>query len=727
MKWFQTLRPAPFMALTMACFIVASYSLWFPWENIPEGDILRYNYPFLTSMRRHLIEQWIPLWFPEVMAGVPGLGEPNLNLFYPFFQLLHGFDANTVIKIHILFHAFVFMTGMWKWVSLISKDPFVVRMTTFLALLSVQAHDILQHGHIMIFAAVSFYPWLLYHLHKLVHENDTRNKLKRASWLVIIWFLLWVASHPQFVFILNEIAFLYFLTLQTPKFSLLSFKNICFYLICLLLGALAAAPQIWATLEILSVTARSPQQLSHSFLIEGSLHPANLLKWFSPILYGNPTTYWGQGEFWSGQLFQGLFLFIVFCLGFKKLALKFKIGIILILILALGHNGFLYLLHNTVVPGADLFRFPVRYLVAALPFLAYAIALGFRECMQHTLHKSLVFIAVLISSVPFCIEFFPELFTAHLPTHVAQRLLASDLDVLLTTFTILDILLIAFYCYKARTLAFVFSLVYLCTFHFTLPYGNKQPHVVHQNSMPPKRILLNDYSSVYNQALMTNVHDINGYHSTYPIAFRKFLDTQVPQQWAKHNRVQTTGMPVQAMQFFDIQNIYDKFSWNDLKLIKPVSYQEKPMGRYFLTTDFFFPRPSSSSIYSKEIVTHQQQLKNNYIKQYGEHPEKTIVDGKVTLMSYQQESLKLRVKTRQPAVLASSENTAPIWKVKVNGIEQEIVSWMGAFRAIFLPPGDHEVVFYIDRTPFYLSCIPTLVILFICLIFSLAIPARQQD
>jgi uncharacterized membrane protein YfhO len=67
--------------------------------------------------------------------------------------------------------------------------------------------------------------------------------------------------------------------------------------------------------------------------------------------------------------------------------------------------------------------------------------------------------------------------------------------------------------------------------------------------------------------------------------------------------------------------------------------------------------------------------------------------GEAIVVARTLRDLRVHARLREPGVLHVSDAYAPGWRVRVDGEERPIVPANGAFRAVALEPGEHEVVF----------------------------------
>ncbi len=72
-----------------------------------------------------------------------------------------------------------------------------------------------------------------------------------------------------------------------------------------------------------------------------------------------------------------------------------------------------------------------------------------------------------------------------------------------------------------------------------------------------------------------------------------------------------------------------------------------------------------------------------------------------TIEKYGLQEVRIKTRAQQPQLLVLSDtHYPPAWHVRVDGREQEVLTANHAFRAVALPAGEHEVVFYYHSTAF---------------------------
>jgi hypothetical protein len=93
--------------------------------------------------------------------------------------------------------------------------------------------------------------------------------------------------------------------------------------------------------------------------------------------------------------------------------------------------------------------------------------------------------------------------------------------------------------------------------------------------------------------------------------------------------------------------------------------------------------------------------------------KKTSAKGQVTLLSYGANKVSLVCETEDDAFLYVSDTFYPGWKAYVDGRETVIYRANLAFRAVYVPRGDHNITFVYHPLSFYVGCCFTLIGLFV--------------
>lgn len=707
--------------------LLAYLPFFLPWDELAGGDYLRFHHPFLASMARDIVAYPIPLWFPEIFAGAAGLPEAGLALLHPLNQALHWLAPLVVLKIATLLHLGLLYLGIWAWARLWVGGG-LATIAALASALALQTQATLSWGHFTVFCSLSCYPWMLLAVHQLAASTSCRESWRWGCRLALLYGATWIAGHPQFTMIFSEAGFVYLIGVARLKRGKWPWVGIAGMLAACAAGMAAGLPQVAASLEVAMESGRGLTAQSWEFLTSGSLSFPNLIKWFAPLAFGIPGSYWGPEDFWFAQLFWGAGSLTLVALGLRQLPRFVTLLLILGLLLALGRHTPLLALHNKLVPGATLFRYPVRYLYALTPFLSLALALGLKSCWVRPPARAWALLPLLGLLLPVLLSREAGLAAAGLPAHVAARWGAVS--------TVPG----PFLCGLAEALALLLWILRpgwrggavlifgaaLLGQHLLLPYPHGRPEAAREPfSSEPElgRVLVLDDRFFYNEAMEKGCHGLDGYSDILANSYRGFLDSQTPQNWVKQNRVQVSELPAPALRFLNVADICEGFDERGRpRNSRPAPLP--PLPRYYLAQSFMELRLRPESPHSEAIADQQLRLSREFRKDFGGNAGLKDAQGTVSIRTYRREEVILDVVCGAPAVLASSENSGPLWRLEVNGVSAPLRRWYGTFRCALLPAGQHTVRFYLDRGPLKLRLAGAAAV--ILLLLCGALPARGK-
>ena len=122
------------------------------------GDVALYFYPYWEAAARATREGRLPLWNPDLFAGVPFLANPQVGFFYPLNRALSWLPVPLAWKISILFHALWAAWGMFGLARRLShRTAGAVAAAVAYAL---GGYFLAQAEHINQFQALAWLPWM---------------------------------------------------------------------------------------------------------------------------------------------------------------------------------------------------------------------------------------------------------------------------------------------------------------------------------------------------------------------------------------------------------------------------------------------------------------------------------------------------------------------------------------------------------------------------------------
>jgi hypothetical protein len=648
---------------------------FFPWGGSVGGDIIGVQTPFLCAFQRQLLNGPFPMWFSEICAGVPAIPDVSATLLHPLYQTLRWLSVPTVIKLQVLLHLLIAFWGCRAWLLLWGRPPREALVWSGVALCLMPVQALLHFGHLGILSSVSILPWALVFSSRLGREGGRAN----AFGLGLCCAGLWLLGHPQMGLWIHELCLCVLLCCtRDGKRSLVLFS------LSVLIGLGLAMPQLLPTVFHILQSERMDSLADADFLNSGAISFPQLLRWFHPQCFGSELNYWGQHTYWYGVLFSSPVLLALSAIGFLKLKLSLKLTLIGLLLLSLGDLTPLYVWHQDWVPGAKLFRYPSRFLLLMGPFLLLALAQGWSVMSGRAWPKPLLVVILSLGFVGVLLPFLDnEQLSAVIPERVLQRRTATALDLpRLCIFA--QALLLFFY---RRPLRWPLFGVVGC--QVLLWSASTFPRVQGGSLIGAGEFLLSNpvVRQHDNRGLLIAQDTLEGYVGMSPSAYRKFLDTQVEQDFSKRNRMQTAGL---SPEMRDHMELGQRQPWGEVRTSAHLG------KRYHLAASFQPLVMRQDSLHREHIEGQQRLLQSGFEERFGQNTP--LGEGRLNMLSFGSDEILLSSASSHAEVLVGLDNTHPIWKVEVDGIAQKIHPWLGTFRSVFLPPGEHRVRFYIDRS-----------------------------
>ena len=267
------------VVLTLAFF----WPLAFTDRILARGDTFAYFTPYWDARDSALRAGRLPLWSPDLFAGVPLLANSQLGTFYPPNWPLAGQRAPDAIRLSILLHvAWAFAGAYW----LARRSTGVGRLAALAAALvyALSGHVGAHVEQINQLQGLAWLPWALLLLdHALVRPAVYTPLLGAVLALQLL------SGHTQTVFITGVGLGLYGLASGRWRF-------VPILLGAVLLAGLLALPQLAPTLELTSVSNRSggfSQNQATAFSFSPFVFGRGLLPSYDRTMFGEYVAYPG--------------------------------------------------------------------------------------------------------------------------------------------------------------------------------------------------------------------------------------------------------------------------------------------------------------------------------------------------------------------------------------------------------------------------------------------------
>jgi len=341
----------------------------------------------------------IPLWNAYNGMGAPFIANYQTAFFYPptwitfIFYLLGGtslmaWSFTLVIYLHLVLAG----AGTAFLMRKLGFNEFsqAVSGITF----SLCGYIVARVAFLPIIWAVAWLPWLLVASETILWslQNDRHRLLNACLLLILFSAMQLLAGHAQTTWysLLFMAAWVIFRGLSTTDWKT-TLRAFGLLIGCVFVAALVSAVQLLPTAEYLLQSQRA-SAMGYAATMTYSFWPWRFLTLLNPNFFGNPGdgTFWGYGNYWEDAVYVGLlplFLALSTLPSMKKtksetekpgrlLVLFLWAVILMAFILALGKNLPVFSLLYRYVPTFDMFQAPSRMLLWAEISLAILAGIG---------------------------------------------------------------------------------------------------------------------------------------------------------------------------------------------------------------------------------------------------------------------------------------------------------------------------------------------------------------
>lgn len=382
-------NPLSFKNLPWIAVFVGPVILFGP--MLLRGEVLFWGTPLLqftpwrTLALATLREGHLPLWNPLLGMGAPLLANYQTAFLYPPNWLLLFFDVAWGQTLLVMLHLIWAGLGM----TLLARRLGMSNLAQAVAgvAFGLSGYLVARAGFLSINAAAAWLPWEVAAVDRLAESVAHRDDPLRArAWSVALFALTlglqWLSGHAQIAW--YSLVFVAVWGLWRG-FSFGGVKGTRRMLVSIFISSgLAfgfAAVQLLPTLEYL-VNSQRASSLEPDFVMTYSFWPWRLLGLLAPDLFGSPATgdYWGYANYWEDAIYIGVLPFLLVVGGLvekrdrpQKLRWMLVGVAVVSFLFALGKNTpvFPFLFHH--VPTFNLFQAPTRWnllLVFSLALLA---------------------------------------------------------------------------------------------------------------------------------------------------------------------------------------------------------------------------------------------------------------------------------------------------------------------------------------------------------------------
>jgi len=752
------------LSLIVLSVLIFSHEMIFS-DKIPLfRDLGPFFYPMRFSLAESLIAGELPLWNRHMGLGYPLLANFQSGTFYPpnlIFALVPFFTA---IKTIFIFHYLVAAIGAYfvlRYWGFTQPLAFVGALLFTFGGYTISLTNLLNH-----FQTVVWLPWLL-----LLGEKQLRSSNWSNSVLsVLVATVQFLAGSPE-IYALS-MALLLINGLRVKGESQISYARILtsFVWVNTLVMGLAMI-QVLPTLELLREAERT-QATSLSWATGWSLHPLNLLNLlfldkkidfssfdnFQFFFYRRPPL---LASLYMGCLLPfGLWAWIVSEDNKRKAILLG--GIVIFLLLSMGGHTPLYGLFYNYFPFFSIFRFPEKFFFIPFVLFLYVTLRGLSYLLNNSEARSLkillgpMIVAGFLLGVyvlfrshrTILLQFIAS--TAEIPSdHPLTWKISSTVLVHLERQIVLLLgLLVLFVLWQRRKIRqrlmtiLIVSITCIDLYSAHISYQLlMDTHVVQQR---PKMLdLLEDFPSYrvfftsrrapfhpdivqFPKAKSPREHVSFAFETLRPnmgifwgVNYMQEVDALLRRPYELFQRVAPTLAEEKFYSLLGVLNVKYLISLQELPRGPITLIHHSPeYPAWIYRVDRVVPRAYivPKAIYEKDPEKTIEKLVGSSFDPIREVvvDEPLLLSPKggfkeeVKIVAHTNRSVRLMSSSNRPGILVLSDSFYPGWQVYVDGDEKNILRANYFFRGVYVPEGEHEVVFRYAPTSFRIGMIVSL-------------------
>ncbi len=683
------------------------------------GDDIHRQYYFNRQFFNNFLSQGIwPWWNPYVFSGAPFIANPVVNIWYPATWLFVLLPLNVAYSWHIAIHIFWAMMGMYCALREMSKVK--GQMSNVGAWLAGLVFGLsgfftarIWAGHVDVIAAASWLPWVFGAFWYLISAHPT--KLRHGVILsAIVLAMQILAGYQTMAFFTLEAVFI---ATSLLSYFERSWRPLVRAGLAVLLGLGLAAIQIIPAQEFFRAGIRT-FSFPYRWNAYGSLTLESLKQFLNPFFFGDQVTYSGpppnfaEHAFFVGRV--GMLVMLAVAL-FRlpkvhrslrsPMLLAFGCIALFGLWVSLGPNAPIdlqYILWK-LVPMYHYLRIPPRHLILVAFGLSglVGIAMNFLISKSHILNSKQYQSINIQNSKQFRLFGF------------------GNLD-------LFRILSLGFRIFVFVVLLGIATEMMLYARHFIvlkpIPETRHDTELIRilKSDTEPYRVLTNFGAWVpprdsfdLNAGMHYGVFNATGYDPSILRSYYEYID------------MSNGNPPGASILSHDIQVPYLNVYGNALDALN-IKYILHPRG-YDPLAGASGQAASRFKLIREDALRDYRLYENTsvlprfyFVGETAINPESVQPftlkkEGSVRIVKYAPNEIILSVQSLGPGYLMSSEIYYPGWEGFVDDKKVDVIKANRTFRTLFVPAGNHTVVYHFSPRIFLLGGLVTIVSLVLCL------------
>lgn len=669
-------------------------------QILSSGDIKHIHFPYREFLRSSLFSGQIPFWNPYLFSGIPFLAHPYTASFYPTTLLLLFLPSN--IYFSFITFAHVLLAGCSMYILL--KKYTGVTPSFFGALAYAYGSFFparIYAGHIDYITSTALIPLIFYFATDYITEGKKRS-------------LFWASLTLGFQIFTGLLNLLFYTLIIVSVFNILTAKfryqiiqriivRTCIFVILTFgLSSIFLLPSF----QFISRTIRG-YSLPYNIASYGSSTFETLKLFINPYYLGNDLLYKNPYRGPSPNLHEYLYFIgftsILVILGgliiqiikkrFDKKIIVLLIITLLAIIVSLGPNSpiNLHLLLWKILPIYKTIRFPVRHLIIAVFALSLAAGLSLEKIRMGKVKLLITLILIW------------ELFTYNM-SFIGLSEMKIDLPAISQTFQ---------------------KILSENEFVRILPDFTLNSPLKEDISFASPLLYRYFSTSGYTPAILSSYYNfidrVNGNRATSLNLFNSEIVPSFPN--------------IPAISFLNTKYIIVDTSADllyDKKNVYPI-LEETSKYRIYRNPNFL---PRFFFVTSAKIFDNEKEMADNLEKEQSNLSKVILMtsdttrlikfrpnctdktDAKIDILKYELNSVSLRVVAPCNGFISSSETNFPGWSAKLDGKNIPVFTGNYSFRAINIPSGNHEIIFYYQPLIYIFSLIISLIFFAVLLYYT---------
>jgi len=723
------------------------------------------------------LERGFYLWNPYLFCGVPLIGNPQCQLFYPPAVLLSVFSWPAGVNWSFILHVLLSGAGMWMLLRYQKLSP---GACVFGALsLIFGAHVFLRifAGHLGTLNAFAWMPLVFLFAQKYIDEGELKDAVISGT----LFGLQILAGNPQYSYytFFAVAAYSFFNFASGRRSAAVMFKRIVLCLVSVAaIGACLAAVRILPAWEFFFLSARS--SLGLSFVSSWALPPENLLTCLIPEAFGNMFSfpYWGKYRLWEMCVYWGvlpLFLGLLACVRSRsKQSRFFWMLAVFSLFCAVAAGTFLARYLCVLLPGFGKFRGHSKFIVlagfsvSALSAYGYDIFLKMTEERGRSLRILLILMGAVAAALfvvssaaflhprPFQEWWVRAVFKA--PPGAEFPLEAYDCFLFgLVRFTLLvNSVFLAVYFYFRKSIGkklFIFCLFFLmladlvsfgykyavCDAVSRAGWDEEIVSLINNGERPSlQRVVSASPSYFSNKALLHGIQVVDGYDVLVPARFQDYMgfcdgrpiDSPLP--------VKLFGMAGVRYAIFSGKRSLNSSVFREEAVLPDARLERnlRSLPRAYMVYRAIEAPPGKDRELAL-LVSDAFDSANSVMLPYNNGKD-ALPDGssavirEAEILEYSPDRVTVRARSDKDGYLVLSDSFYPGWEARVyppRGGKPEKALILRAnymFRAVRLGRGEYRVVFSYRPVPFIAgAAVSALALLFLAVFFFRHRPRKR--